>query len=74
MKSRFDDILTFLQVVEAGGITAAAARLNLSKSVVSKRIGELESRLGAELLRRSTRRVVPTDRGAALYEHAYSIR
>ncbi|HZU91638.1 MAG TPA: LysR family transcriptional regulator [Stellaceae bacterium] len=68
MKSRFDDILTFLQVVEAGGITAAAVRLNISKSVVSKRIGELESRLGAELLRRSTRRVVPTDRGAAFYE------
>jgi DNA-binding transcriptional LysR family regulator len=39
------------------------------ESVISKRIGDLESRLGAELLRRSTRRVVPTDRGAALYEH-----
>jgi DNA-binding transcriptional LysR family regulator len=68
MKSHFDDVLTFIQVVEAGGITAAAARLNLSKSVVSKRIGDLESGLGAELFRRSTRRVVPTDRGAAFYE------
>jgi DNA-binding transcriptional LysR family regulator len=68
MKSHFDDVLTFIQVVEAGSITAAAARLNISKSVVSKRIGDLENRLGVELFRRSTRRVVPTDSGAALYE------
>ena len=68
MKWRFDDVLTFMQVVEAGGITAAAARLNLSKSVVSKRISDLESALGAELFRRSTRRVIPTDRGGAFYD------
>lgn len=68
MKWHFDDVLTFMQVVEAGGITAAAARLNVSKSVVSKRISDLESALGAELFRRSTRRVIATDRGAAFYE------
>lgn len=68
MQPRFDDVLTFLQVVEAGGITAAAARLNISKSVVSKRISDLERTLGAELFRRSTRRLTPTDRGAAFYE------
>lgn len=68
MKSHFDGVLTFLAVVEAGGITAAAARLNLSKSVVSKRIGDLENGLGIALFRRSTRRVVPTDRGVAFYE------
>ena len=59
---------TFLHVVEAGGITAAAQRLNVSKSVISKRIGEFEDALGAELFRRSTRRVVPNGRGLDLYE------
>lgn len=68
MKWRFDDVGTFLHVVEAGGITAAAQRLNVSKSVISKRIGKFEDALGAELFRRSTRRVVPNDRGLDLYE------
>jgi DNA-binding transcriptional LysR family regulator len=68
MRWRFDDVATFLHVVEAGGITAAAERLNLSKSVISKRISDLESTLGAELFRRSTRRIIPNDRGLALYE------
>jgi len=65
---RFDDVVTFLSVVEAGGITAAAERLNVSKSVVSKRIGDLENALGAELFGRSTRRIIPNDQGLALYE------
>ena len=68
MRWRFDDIVTFLHVVEAGGITAAAERLNVSKSVISKRISDLESTVGAELFRRSTRRIVPNDRGIDLYE------
>ena len=68
MEWRFDDMTTFLRVVEAGGITAAAAQLGLSKSVVSKRISDLEEALGMGLLRRSTRRVIPTEQGLALYE------
>lgn len=68
MKWRFEDLTTFLSVVEAGGITAAATRLGLSKSVVSKRVTDLEQALGVELLRRSTRRVTPTEQGLALYE------
>ena len=59
---------SFLHVVEAGGITAAAQSLNVSKSVISKRIGEFEDALGAELFRRSTRRVVPNGGGKDLYE------
>lgn len=68
MKWRFEDLTTFLSVVEAGGITAAATRLGLSKSVVSKRVTDLEKALGVELLRRSTRRVTPTEQGLALKE------
>lgn len=73
MRYRFDDIATFVQVVESGSLTAAATRLNLSKSVVSERITHLERSLGVDLLRRSSRRVVPTDKGAAFYERARAI-
>jgi len=45
MKRRFEDILTCAQVMEAGTVTAAAKRLNLSKSVISKRISDLEAAL-----------------------------
>ncbi|WP_298372265.1 LysR family transcriptional regulator [uncultured Bradyrhizobium sp.] len=68
MKWRFDDIVTFVRVMEAGGITAAADRMNLSKSVISKRISDLEDALGVELFQRSTRQLRPTDSGGAFYE------
>ena len=58
MKWRFDDLLTFLDVMETGSITATAARLNLSKSVVSKRISDLEGALGIELFQRSPRKLL----------------
>ena len=53
MKWRFDDILTFMSVVEAGSVTSAATRLNISKSVISKRISDLEAALRVELFHRS---------------------
>jgi DNA-binding transcriptional LysR family regulator len=61
-------MITFLHVVEAGTLTEAARRLRLSKSVVSKRIRDLEEALEQSLLHRSTRRVVPTEKGRALYD------
>ncbi len=60
-------MLAFLDVVETGSMTGTARRLRLSKSVVSKRVHDLEEALGVELLRRSSRRVVATERGQALY-------
>jgi DNA-binding transcriptional LysR family regulator len=68
MRWRFDDILTFVQVMEAGSVTAAAARLNVSKSVISKRISDLEAALDVELFRRSTHHLKPTESGEAFYE------
>jgi molybdenum-dependent DNA-binding transcriptional regulator ModE len=62
MRYRLDEIAAFLQVVETGSISAAAGRLGLAKSVVSKRITDLEATLGVGLLHRSTRGVVPTDK------------
>ena len=56
-----DQLDTFLTVLELGTVTAAATRLNLSKSVVSKRISDLELQLGAALFRRNAGRITPTE-------------
>lgn len=61
MRYTLDEIETFLAVMELGTITAVAARLNLSKSVVSKRISNLESTLGAALFRRNAGRITSTE-------------
>ena len=63
MKYSLDDIRTFLAVVENGSISAAAQRLELTKSVVSQRVAHLETALGVALLHRSSRGVRATDRG-----------
>jgi DNA-binding transcriptional LysR family regulator len=71
MKSlNYEYIRAFLLVVEQQSITGAARRLDLSKSVVSKRISDLERELGTQLLVRSTRNVVPTDAGLTFYDAA----
>ncbi len=61
------DIAIFVQVVESGSFTAAAERLDLSKSVISKYVSRLESNLGARLLNRSTRKLSLTEVGQAFY-------
>lgn len=61
MRYTLDDIDTFLAVMELGTVTAAAARLNLAKSVVSKRIADLEVSLGAALFLRRSGRITPTE-------------
>lgn len=68
MRYQLDDLETFLTVMELGTITAAAARLNLSKSVVSKRIADLETALGAALFRRNAGRIIPTEAALHLAE------
>ena len=73
MRWRFEDLSTFLTVVEAGGISAAARKLNLSKSLISKRVSDLEADLGVQLLQRSTRVVRPTPDGEALIERMGSL-
>lgn len=64
------DIAVFVQVVQSGSFTAAAKRLSLSKSVVSKYVTRLEKRLGARLLNRTTRRLSVTEAGQAFYERS----
>ncbi len=70
---KLEGMETFVVIVQAGSISEAARRLSLSKSVVSGRLADLESRLGARLLHRSTRKLTLTDEGAAFYETAARI-
>jgi DNA-binding transcriptional LysR family regulator len=65
-----DDLRTFLEVAEAGGVTPAARRLGLSKSVVSRQLSRLEAALGVQLLARNTRGAALTDAGLTFREHA----
>lgn len=65
---RIQSLLVFARVVEAGSFTRAAASLQVPRSTVSTAIRDLEARVGARLLARSTRRVAPTQDGSAFYE------
>jgi len=66
MRWTLDEIRTFLDVLETGTVSGAAARANLSKSVVSKRIADLELALGAPLFQRRAGRITPNATAAEL--------
>lgn len=68
----FPALDTFARIVSAGSLSAAARELDLSLSVVSKRLTHLESRLGVRLLHRTTRQQTLTDDGAQF--HAQVLR
>lgn len=65
-----EDLRTFVEVADAGGVTPAARRLGLSKSIVSRRLVRLEAHLGVQLLSRSTRGAALTEAGVSFREHA----
>lgn len=67
------DLLIFAQVIASGGFSAAADKLGLPKSTVSRRIAQLEEHMGEKLLHRSTRRLRLTEFGEALLDHARQI-
>lgn len=68
-----NDLALFARVVESGSFSQAAQRANLPKSTVSRRIALLETRLGERLLQRTTRKLVLTEFGASLLEHARKV-
>ena len=70
---RFENARVFVTVVEAGGFTRAAERLGLSRAAASKHVLQLEERLGARLLNRTTRRVSVTAAGRTFYEQCRRI-
>jgi DNA-binding transcriptional LysR family regulator len=65
-----DDIFLFVRVVDEGSFSRVAEKLELTNSVVSKRIGRLEKELNVQLLYRTTRKLSLTDAGQALYGKA----
>jgi DNA-binding transcriptional LysR family regulator len=70
---RFENTRVFTAVVEAGNFSAAAERLGISRAAASKHVLQLEERLSARLLNRTTRRVSVTEAGRAFYEQCRRI-
>lgn len=73
MKTTLDEMQAFVQVIDSGSISAAAAQLEQTASGVSRALGRLEQKLGATLLRRTTRRLELTEEGEAYLLQARSI-
>jgi DNA-binding transcriptional LysR family regulator len=65
-----EDLQTFVEVADAGGVSPAARRLGVSKSIVSRRLFRLEAELGVQLLARTTRGAALTEAGVTFREHA----
>jgi DNA-binding transcriptional LysR family regulator len=68
-----NDLVLFARIVEAGSFSKAADRVSLPKSTLSRRISLLESKLGERLLQRTTRKLVVTEFGASLLDHARKV-
>jgi DNA-binding transcriptional LysR family regulator len=68
-----NELLVFTRVVQAGSFTAAASLLKMPKSSVSRKVSDLEERIGARLLQRTTRKLGLTDAGRIYFERAAPI-
>lgn len=68
-----EDLRTFVEIADGGGVSTAARRLGVSKSVVSRRLARLEEALGTQLLSRTTRGAALTEAGVTFREHAVRI-
>ncbi len=65
---KYEEMKTFVQIVDSGGISHASNKLDIAKSAVSRRLNDLESRLRIQLFNRSTRKFSLTDTGKSYYE------
>lgn len=70
---RLTSLTAFVRVVDTGGFSAAARKLNMSTTMVSNHIQALEERLGARLLNRTTRKVSVTEIGKTYYDRCVQI-
>jgi DNA-binding transcriptional LysR family regulator len=68
-----NEVVVFARVVQAASFTAAARQLGLPKSTVSRKVSELEERLGSRLLQRTTRKLSLTDAGRTYYDYCARI-
>lgn len=71
--SHFEEMRVFVAVIETGSISRAADRLGIAVSAVSRRLSQLESRLNATLIQRTTRRMSVTETGHRFYDQALDI-
>ncbi|MFD1695573.1 LysR family transcriptional regulator [Roseibium aestuarii] len=73
MDNRIGEMQVFLRVVELGSFSEAARHLRMASSTVSKLVGRIETRLGVQLLRRSTRHLALTEEGRIYYERSQGL-
>ncbi|WP_311266738.1 LysR family transcriptional regulator [Sphingobium sp. WCS2017Hpa-17] len=70
MADRFAEIESFVKIAESGTLSEAARRLGLSLAATSRRLSQLEARLGVMLIRRNSRHLSLTEEGSLLYDKA----
>jgi len=71
--NKFEELEAFVSVVDHLGFSAASERSGVAKSVLSRRVSELEKRLGVQLMQRTTRKLSLTDTGEHFYQRAVSL-
>ncbi|MEC9432468.1 MAG: LysR family transcriptional regulator [Pseudomonadota bacterium] len=74
MRADFNDLALFAAVADHEGFAAAGRALGVPKSRLSRRVAELEARLGVRLIERSSRRFRVTDLGRLVHERARAMR
>ena len=70
----FGSLILLVDIIDAGNLSKAASKLKMTRANVSYHLRQLEKALGAELIRRTSRRMEPTELGWRLYEHGRTIR
>ena len=70
---KFEDMETFIRIVEAGSISKAAEQMGIAKSAVSRRLVDLEVRMNTQLIKRTTRKSALSDAGNRFYNRACQI-
>lgn len=68
-----NEILIFTRVAQAESFAQAARELGMPKSTVSRKVAELEERLGARLVHRTTRKLSLTDAGRIYFDHGLRV-
>src|SRR5258708_5459979 len=73
MTDKFEDIRTFITIVQAKGFAGAGERLGVAKSAISRRVSDLGDRLGTRLLHRTTKGGSLTESGADFYDRGIKL-
>ena len=71
--SQIEELRAFVLIVETGSLTQAADRMGIAVSAVSRRLRDLELRLGTALIQRSTRRLFLNETGQLFYQRAKTV-